>query len=245
MRRLLHPLEPSAFTKGVITFKKDHPDDLSNRRWENFRDEQPEAYKALRKCLYKNQAGLCAYCEIKLTANNQQIEHIIPKSNFSKTKDYTFDFFNLLLCCKGGTDKHSSRHDEYSSELKTEGNCSCGEKKGSKNLADDFISPYQLPVIPIFSLFYHHDGGVSFKVDMEACKQESIDPQKIEKTLTLLGLNCSRLKRNRQEICDFIQEQIVKLPKIEHDKALLKLAEEHLSPKNDKLQDYVSTRFFI
>lgn len=58
----------------------------------------PQDIKAdLESALYKEQHGLCCYCGIKLKANEQSIEHFLPKN---KNKHLTFDYTNLMLCCK-------------------------------------------------------------------------------------------------------------------------------------------------
>lgn len=243
MHKLVPPQAPDVFAKGVAAFILNGGSRLApNRRWEAFRNEQPEAYKAARDQLYGNQAGLCAYCEIKLATNNQQIEHIIPKSMSLPDRDYTFEFSNFLLCCRGGTNTSSPRPDEYSTDPSLAVNRSCGEKKGAY-FGSDFISPCHLPAIPVFELHYHPDDGVSFKVDPEVCAQHAIDPEKIEKTMDILGLNCPRLKRNRKVVWNMIQAELNTLPNREDEYAIMELAEAHLVPVNGECPPYVTTRF--
>jgi len=246
MHKLSCPQEPIEFTNGVATFRQANPGDprTPNKQWAAFYNEHPAAYKSAGERLYENQGGLCAYCEIELTDNNRQIEHIIPKQRSSATTDYTFDFDNLLLCCKGGTNINSPFKDQFAPDLAKSDNCSCGEKKGD-NPAIKFASPYQLPAIPLVSIYYHPDNGVSFEVDEEACARESIDPAIVDETLRTLGLNCPRLKRNRREIWKALEDEYADLPETDLDKALLELAEAHLTPQDGQLPAYISTRFLF
>jgi uncharacterized protein (TIGR02646 family) len=133
MHKLAYPQEPIDYSNGVAAFIQDNPQDTRTpaKQWNDFRNEQDEAYKSAREALSKNQGGLCAYCETGLSDNNVQIEHIIPKSESSDTKDYTFDFNNLLLCCKGGTNKNTQIADQLPSNSSgrsiKNNNCSCGQ----------------------------------------------------------------------------------------------------------------------
>lgn len=57
-----------------------------------------QAIKAdLESALCKEQHGLCCYCGEKLEDGKQSIEHFLPKN---KNKHLTFDYTNLMLCCK-------------------------------------------------------------------------------------------------------------------------------------------------
>ena len=63
--------------------------------WDQMKNEDPECYNALRKALYRDQGGLCAYCEINLESKNTQIGHFHPKSDKSGQHSWAFDWDNL------------------------------------------------------------------------------------------------------------------------------------------------------
>lgn len=52
---------------------------------------------ALEDTLLKEQNGLCCYCGDSIDIRYKSIEHFLPKG-YHKT--LTFDFENLMLCCK-------------------------------------------------------------------------------------------------------------------------------------------------
>jgi uncharacterized protein (TIGR02646 family) len=236
------------FADAAKAFTEDNPVgsySSEGKRWEAFRNEQQKAYRAARESLYLNQYGLCAYCEIALDDSNQQIEHIIPKSLSSSGQDKTLDFANFVLCCKGGTQQYTATDGAYSDNPSAKANRSCGEKKGDTDPGSQFVSPYQLPELPLFSPDFHPTDGLSLVVDEEACARESIDPKGVQWTMDVLGLNCPRLKRNRKVVWLAILRQlqeIYALPQNERTAALQDLADEHLAAKNTTLPEYITIR---
>jgi len=57
--------------------------------------------RLLKACLLEEQGYICCYCGGRiLNNNNTSIEHLIDKG---KNKKLTFDYFNLLASCLGGT----------------------------------------------------------------------------------------------------------------------------------------------
>jgi len=250
MRRLLRPQEPQEFVQGASAFQAANPCNgqiSEGRRWEAFRNEEQVAYNAARTSLYANQQGLCAYCEILLADANQQIEHYVPKMYAQARQDWTLDFSNFLLCCKGGTKKNSPRAEEYLANSSTPANLSCGEKKGNTSPCDVMLNPYNLPEAPIFSADYHPDKGLALVVDEQACMRESVDPLLARNTLELLGLNCIRLVRDRGRVWRSMMLELegknVELPTAEQAPAMRKYAQDHLTPLDGKLQSYLTTRF--
>jgi len=162
-------------------------------------------------------------------------------------QDWTLDFSNFLLCCKGGTNRYSPRPDEYSTDPSADANFSCGEKKGDINPDGVLLNPYVLPEAPIFSARYHPDERLELSVDQDACQRESVDPAHAQSTLDILGLNCPRLMRNRGKVwrsmLDELEGEIAELPTAEQAPTILICAMEHLTPLDGKLQSYVTTRF--
>jgi len=76
------------------------------QEWKKYRETKGVKYQSqpyLRKALYDEQGGICAYCMKKLddeSSNNAQnrIEHIKPRSKY---KELELDYSNMVLCCNG------------------------------------------------------------------------------------------------------------------------------------------------
>ncbi|MCH4895719.1 TIGR02646 family protein [Marinilabiliaceae bacterium JC040] len=76
------------------------------QEWKKYRETEGAEYQSqpyLRKALYDEQGGICAYCMKKLddeSSNNAQnrIEHIKPRSKY---KELELDYSNMVLCCDG------------------------------------------------------------------------------------------------------------------------------------------------
>ena len=83
MWKLNRPVLLPEWREAVSRFLAEYPPDTHIRteteRWELFKNEQQEAYKAIRTALEQNQQGLCAFCETALSDTNRQLEHFIPK----------------------------------------------------------------------------------------------------------------------------------------------------------------------
>ena len=79
MWKLNRPVLLPEWREAVSRFLAEYPPDTHIRteteRWELFKNEQQEAYKAIRTALEQNQQGLCAFCETALSDTNRQIEH--------------------------------------------------------------------------------------------------------------------------------------------------------------------------
>ena len=94
------------------------------KEWENFRNTPGSDYESrheLRKALYTEQGGLCAYCMRRLSdelnrniSTTNKIDHIKPRELC--TRDERMDYRNMVLCCSGvisGTspsDTHCDTH---------------------------------------------------------------------------------------------------------------------------------------
>ncbi|MDR1921321.1 MAG: TIGR02646 family protein [Candidatus Adiutrix sp.] len=227
MHRLERPAAPQKFTDDVTDFLSTDPAAVNasgNRRWKAFRDTQRTAYTEARNALEANQHGLCAYCEIKLSENNRQIEHFQPKGSSTAQHDWTLDFSNFLLCCKGGTNNQGART-----------NHSCGEKKGDAIPDDCCLNPYNLPDYPLFTLALS-DDGIALAVDREACRRAGIAANMAQSTLDCLGLNCLRLCQRRQAVYKVLDDEIAQahsLPLAQQKNELQSMAEAYLMPPSE------------
>lgn len=259
MRKLTPPSVPPAFEQAATTFAQSSPcisGQSESKRWKDFCDTQQLAYETAWKHLHINQQGLCAYCEIALTQRNKQVEHYVPKSCSTPTDDWTLKFSNFLLCCLGGTNPYSVDPHAYSDDPTAKANHSCGQRKDNTDPQGCLLNPYTLPDAPVFRAVRGTDG-VFFHVNQEVCEKESIDPQLVEQTIEVLGLNCPRLVRNRMTVWDAVVEEIVQdvyamedvyavedMYKKEDDE-LVAIATTHLRPSPEgKLHPYFTTRLW-
>ena len=169
--------------------------------WDGFRSHQKgAAYKELVSALERIQHGLCGYCETKIKQLDKQVEHVIPQSDPEKDKDHVFDPKNMIVCCKGGTRKtdDAARYKEPVNH-----NRSCGEKK--EDCVDpEFIDPRELPALPSL-MRVDYTGRV--KADEKACEDASMDVNKVNKTIDILGLNVERLRRAREKHWQALTDQ--------------------------------------
>lgn len=156
--------------------------------WQRF-NKRSASRKQLKESLHIRQNGLCAYCEIALTtADNPvgfHVEHVLPKE---KHPALTFEYSNLVLSCfaTGGEIK-PDRFDPAP--------ISCGHAAlKSSNQFDEtlFVKPTESNCGQYFS--YELNGEVIPHPNLNPA-----DAEKAEHTLTVLNLNCLRLKRLREE----------------------------------------------
>src|ERR1051325_1203542 len=65
--------------------------------WNQFKRDSTRT-RPVKFALRNDQRKLCAYCEIKLYADNETVEHIVPRS---ADQNRELDWQNLLLVCAG------------------------------------------------------------------------------------------------------------------------------------------------
>lgn len=167
--------------------------------WEAFRGHAAgESYRQLRDALTDCQRGLCGYCEIDLTADDQQVEHVIPRNAPEMVRVDELDVTNMIACCTGGAAKNlfgsNARGDEERFLPPARSNISCGQAKGDQADAD-FVDPREIPALPSL-LRARYDGRV--EADRMACASVGIAVDRIERTISILGLNVERLRRARE-----------------------------------------------
>lgn len=169
--------------------------------WNRFRDyDDGSAYRELRQALVDIQHGLCGYCEIDLTCNDRQIEHVIPRSDPSVGETYALDPANMMACCIGGTGKNlfgpgASEGDSERFLEPAKDNQSCGQAKGHSS-DQSFVDPRTLPDLP--SLLRVYDDG-QLVVDEISCTAAGVSVCGLNRTVEILGLNVPRLRRAREE----------------------------------------------
>lgn len=133
----------------------------------------------LRKSLFKEQGGICAYCERKINIEKSQIEHHCEQSicnGESSYEDRTLDYTNLLLVCRGN--KHCI------------GERTCDTKKS------EFAGTDKLPM-KFNPLTDAHCSSISYSA---SGKIKSKHSDLNEELNTILNLNADHLKRSRKKI---------------------------------------------
>ncbi len=162
--------------------------------WNEFRDHQDgRAHRQLLDTLGTLQHGLCGYCEIELIAEDRQVEHVVPKSDPADGLRLAFEASNLIACCKGGT-KNLGRNGDRRADPVGQ-NLSCGQAKGASR-DPAFLDPRDLPELP--SLLRVRASG-RLEADRKSCAVAGFDPERVERTIEILGLNVERLCGARKQ----------------------------------------------
>jgi len=136
-----------------------------------------EPKKDLKVSLLAEQQCLCAYCEARIDMGKMTIDHLVPKS---KEPGSTFEYQNLLACCDGGSPAH-------------EGGVSQQEGKGQKGKNESCNPKKENEILPLSPLF--PEIGSQFTFTQREI--QGISPE-ANKTIKILGLNCERLKNERE-----------------------------------------------
>ena len=167
--------------------------DGEQSNWDGFRSHRAgAAYRELATALQHLQHGLCGYCEIDITEQDRQVEHIVPRSHRPHGPARALDVTNMIACCKGGTWRTD---DDARWQKPVKRNRSCGEAK--QNAVDpDFVDPRMLPALPSLTRV-RFDGQIT--ADEAACADAAIDADKVKKTIDILGLNVERLRLAREK----------------------------------------------
>ena len=182
-------------------------------QWQHFYDSRDD-YAAIKKQVFKDQGGLCAYCEARPNlAVQQRMEHIHPKSDISKPeKNWALDWYNIIGVCQGGSDYESATHARPA-------NLSCDaykdhiikEKKLPPDCGGWLLNPLHLPAAPC--LFEFDLRTYELKPNRSHCEQFVLDNDKdmfilVSKTIEFLNLNCDRLKDQRKEVLNQYNREV-------------------------------------
>ncbi|MCI0553166.1 MAG: TIGR02646 family protein [Anaerolineae bacterium] len=160
--------------------------------WEQFRDDHRECYSSLRTFTRADQRGLCAFCEIKLDPDNEQIAHFHPKSDTTTDYNWALDWANLWLACKGGSQNWLPNYLPPLPE-----NLSCDERKGAKILDGQVFGPHEFPAFPRVFRYEQQPDRIEIHADEKICTDAAIDLSKVQKTIEAFNLNCARLANAR------------------------------------------------
>lgn len=251
MHRLNRPILPSQWRQAMEQFIAENPSDTQARkesaRWELFKNEQQRAYEAIRTILEQNQQGLCAFCETTLSDTNRQIEHFIPKSLTTSGAEWTINFDNYVLACRGNENKF---HQDYSDDPSQLANLTCGAKKGDIDPRGKICNPYDISEEPIFCI-EHQENGIKYAPNEATCRKHNIDPNLVASTIEHLGLNCPNLMRRRKNAWNDLmqrEDEIYNGPlQNQTDNKINEFKNDELSPVNGRLPNFITLRklFFI
>jgi uncharacterized protein (TIGR02646 family) len=216
-----------------------HADPATVKTWDEFGSfERGAARRELTDALLERQHGLCAYCEIRLDPNDKRVEHFVPRSDPAQGATLACDHRNLLVVCKGGSDKifgpDSLAPDPNRFLPPVSRNISCDAAKADSSAAK-FLDPRQIPAAP--SLFQvNPDGRV--ESDPSACALHAVPRTDVEAHIAALRLNVERLRIQREavwgELTIFYLDSALQPEGIKLE-LIYALAERRLLPRSDGL----------
>lgn len=217
------------------------PEDLKSYRiksptstWDAFKCESPDCYRTLRRKLREDQSGLCAYCELSLDEDNEQIAHFHPKSDTAGQQNWALAWDNMWMACKGGSQTWKSNSDDYLPPLPE--NLSCDERKGCKIIDGSVVTPNEVPVFPRIFRYEQHLDRIEIWPDENNCEQIGLEPERVQYTIDTFNLNCPRLAKARLRVHRQLEQAVKTLRESGYQdirKGLLLLAQRHLR-KNDE-----------
>lgn len=193
MKKVLKSAEP-----GLLTaYRTANP----TNTWEQLKRSDARR-NSLSEQLKTDQAGLCAYCEIKLLSRTAQgeadfrVEHFHPKSDQSTAHNWHLDWQNLLGCCHGG-----SRSDVVDATSRfTSPEHSCDVPKKDKNLDAVILNPLLIPAFP--PLFLAERSSGKLKVNATNCQTAGVSTANAQNSIDELKLDAQRLNRFRKTLLD-------------------------------------------
>jgi uncharacterized protein (TIGR02646 family) len=187
--------------------------------WNHFNDSTVKL--ALHQHLWKEQKGLCIYCQqsvpqkVSVNAGSilhpSHLEHIRPKDNHLPYTHLTFDHSNLSVSCDGFDVNDTRKSPDF-----------CGHKK--ENVFDDALFLHPIEIADIESFFeYDLNGRIK-----PSTTKSSIEQNQAQYSIDLLNLKDATLKQMREDnynevlqleqngdivIDDYLNENEPELPK--------------------------------
>jgi uncharacterized protein (TIGR02646 family) len=204
-------------------------------KWKEFKKSANRSGPVKRQ-LWLDQGGICAYCEIDLAEADQSVEHHVPAHLTNKDVDWDLRWANLLLTCLGGSEPSLQGEGDYRYIAPPNAEKCCGfYKYGSE---EEVLNPLKIdPWIPLFRV-----GLTTGKIspDPSACGAAGIDPDLVWRTVSLLNLNCFRLQKNRLAVINGLLED-------SEDSTDLELAALYLNRNSDGCWPafFTTFRFFL
>lgn len=162
--------------------------------------------------ILRTQKYLCAYCEQQLEEKNVNnnighLEHIIPRD---ESKELTFDYANLVVCCQGFD------IEEYREKIKAgvikRSEEFCAPKKGSEHDQNLFLNPVTVKDIEDYfdyasEVDENDPRNKSYLIIPDKTKANE-DKNKAEYTINLILLNHKILKTMRARQYEVVASKI-------------------------------------
>jgi len=181
-------------------------------RWEVFKNDCREGYRDLVQELTAKQRGLCAFCEADLHPNDRQVEHWRPKRLATADRNLTFDITNLTASCENVTKAHWFVDEPRRGGNPHPGpNASCGPAKGNEDPHDLTPQPYSPAELPAGPRLFNVQSDGKLVVDVNAAATAIFDPDRLQVTVDLMNLNCTRLVQARRDVIEALDKQFVDL----------------------------------
>lgn len=191
-------IEPPALT----TYKEKFAGQSTQLKWDKFKKNSVRR-DAVRDQLRDDQRGLCAYCENTVFAQDESVEHLVPRS---AGLAHELDWNNLVLCCLGGERPISEDVPDAAVRYDTDGSRSCGHAK--KRHPCPVVNPRSLPVSPRLFRFSSEDGRIL--CDEAACMATDVAVEDVETAIVTCGLRAGRLNRARLAVINALEEMLEK-----------------------------------
>jgi uncharacterized protein (TIGR02646 family) len=144
---------------------------ISGNDWQQV---SPEDRTEIWQALQDMQLGRCAYCESKITAPEQHIEHFCPRSRFAQE---TFAWPNLFGSCNA--QEHCGKYKDNKQHVQS--------YKPADLIKPDEENPEKL-------LLFVIDGTVAIRCDLPP-----EDQHRASETIRVFNLNAASLKNQRRQ----------------------------------------------
>lgn len=187
--------------------------------WEQLRKSKGrQLYKEIKQLIFTDQGELCAYCERNLKDSPQdekQVEHFHSKSDDSiPNKNWALDWDNMLGVCTGGK-KTKATHplpenlscDAYTNHLEM-------LELLPKQCEGYILNPLDILASPSFFKFDKATGRLEVNLATSSeytprYNQFDTVAELVSNTINAFNLNCDRLNKDRLEIFNQYQHQIM------------------------------------
>ena len=243
MKKINKSQPPNALT----VYENQHP----NSNWDpDFRNYNAgNDYRAIKGLLLEDQGGLCGYCERNIKTqpiHKQRIEHFHSKSDSSNpTKNWALDWQNIFAVCVGGDDAQKSIHPlPINLSCDSHKNHLISKQKLALACEGLFLNPQDIIARP--RLFHFEKSSGALSVNKEACAdfnylehQYGSVEELVQKTISILNLNCQRLCDDRLEILKSYNQEVAKARRVNDRQGFEKLARRWFS---DKWPSFFTTR---
>jgi uncharacterized protein (TIGR02646 family) len=208
MKRICKGIPPQAL--------QDYASANPGATWDQMRDDNAQGgSEAARECrdqAVRDQCGLCAYCEQRITPDDPIrccVEHFHPKSDKSGMRNWGLEWPNMMAVCDGGS---RSKKEERASHPLPE-NLSCDAHKDRMiqtgklpGVCEGYLlSPFDVPAFP--NLYAVDKGTGHIKPNDAVCASVAIPgnaygttAELVSRTIAALNLNCERLAEKRRRL---------------------------------------------